>query len=245
MNDRRFVVRRKTICFVGFIVLAAVCVIPAVVLAGNCLECHQKHGVTIKMPHVPPIKIMVDGKEQDITLGRVFQFHGDECPGAIIAYRGVQYGINLLYRNEIPERDDLLVISRTPAGGAKDCIDFLMKGDKPSEKALPPIGMEKSRDGFVFTVMRKSTCETVEVRLNKALFPIDFFPLKKKEQEKTITEDEWKRFHAHMKGMILGFSAKPAEEMFGRPEPYKTIIWGTLKPGELDRNIRKMKQTQR
>lgn len=237
--------RRKMICCVGFTVFVAVCVLPAVVLAGNCLECHQKHGVTIRIPSVPPIKIMADGKEENITLDRVFRFHGDECPGAAIAYRAVQYGINLLYRNEIPERDDLLVVSRTPAGGVKDCIDFILKGDKPSEKALFPMGMEKSRDGFSFTVVRKSTCETVEVKLNKELFPVDFFPLKKKEQAKTITEDEWKRFHAHMKGMILGFSAKPAEEMFGRPEPYKTIIWGTIKPGELDKNMRKMKQTQR
>lgn len=237
--------KRGAVCFTGLLLFAAACLSPAVTLADNCMECHQKQAVKERKLSAKPIRTMVDGNERIITLEGAFKYHGDQCPGTIIAYRAAQYGIELLFPNEIPERDDLLVVSRTPAGGVRDFIDFLMKGDNPLQKTPVPVGMEKSRDGFFFTITRKSTCETVDVRLDQALFPDDFFPLKKKKQEKTITEDEWKRLHAHIKGIILGFSAKPAEELFGRPEPYKTIIWGTIKPGELDRNIRQTKQKEK
>ena len=248
INDRRFIVvmKKRIVFLTGLFVLAVIWMSPVVVSAWcSCLECHQKHGVTIKIPSTPPIRIMVDGKEQHITLDRAFRFHGHECPGMTIAYLAIRHGINLLYRNEIPERGDLLVTSRTPAGGVKDFIDFLMKGDKPSDRTWPPVGMEKGRDKFVFTVARKSTCEAVEIRLKEEFFPADFYPLKKKEQEKTITKDEWERLHTYMKDMLLRYPTRPAEELFSRQGPYKIITWGTLQPGELDKSIRKMRQEAR
>ncbi len=237
--------KRGMVCFTGLVLLAAACLLPVAVMADNCMECHHKQGVKAKELSARPIITKVDGKERIITLDRVFKYHGDQCPGAIIAYRAAQYGIELLFPNEIPERNDLLIVSRTPAGGVRDCIDFLMKGDNPLQKTAVPLGMEKARDGFVFAITRKSTCETVEVQLDQALFPEDFFSLKKKVQEKTITRDQWKRFHGHMKNMVLGFSSKPAEEMFGKPRPYKTITWGTIGPGEQDGNVQKMRQKER
>jgi hypothetical protein len=209
------------------------------------MECHHKQGVKARELSARPIRMIVDGNERIITLDKVFKYHGDQCPGAIIAYRAAQYGIELLFPNEIPERNDLLIVSRTPAGGVRDFIDFLMKADNPLQKAPVPVGMEKARDGFAFSVTRKSTCETVEVQLDQALFPEDFFSLKKKVQEKSITEDQWKRFHAHMKNMVVGFSARPAEEMFGKPRPYKMMLWGTIGPGEQDRNVQKMRQKEK
>lgn len=229
----------------GLFLIAAGCLFPIVTLADGCMGCHQSRGVKVRKLPVMPVKMTVDGNQRIVTLDGVFKYHGDECPGVIIAYRAAQYGIKLLFRDEVPERNDLLIFSRTPAGGVRDCIDFLMKGDNPPRKTAVPAGMVKTRDGFAFAITRKSTCETVEVRLNQALFPADFFALKKKAQGKTITEDEWKRLHGHMKYMILGFSSRPAEEMFGKPEPYKTIMWGSIKPGEQDKNIQRMKQKEK
>ncbi|NLT21549.1 MAG: hypothetical protein GXX82_00720 [Syntrophorhabdus sp.] len=235
----------SVVCFAGLFLFVAGCLLPVVALADNCMECHHKQGVKAKELSAGPIRTIVDGKERTITLDRVFKYHGDRCPGAIIAYRATQYGIEILFPGEIPERDDLLIVSRTPAGGVRDFIDFFMKGDNPLQKTPVPVGMEKAREGFAFTITRKSTCETVEVQLNQALFPEDFFSLKKKVQEKTITPDQWKRFHGHMKNMVLGFSGKPATEMFGKPRPYKIMTWGTIGPGEQDRNVQKMRQKEK
>ncbi len=237
--------RKNMISFVGVLLFVAGCLSPVVTLADNCMECHHKQGVKARELSARPIRTIVDGKERIITLDRVFKYHGDRCPGAIIAYRAAQYGIDLLFPNEVPERNDLLIVSRTPAGGVRDFLDFLMKGDNPPQKTPVPVGMEKARDGFAFTITRKSTCETVDLQLDQTLFPADFFSLKKQVQEKTITRDQWKRFHGHIKNMVLGFSARPAEEMFGRPRPYKTMTWGTINPGEQDRNVQKMRQREK
>lgn len=233
-----FSVSVLTVCAVLFTALS-------ISFADDCVTCHRKHGVEIKVPSVTPIRIKVDGNIQTIDLSRAFKFHGHECPGMTIAYRAVQYGIDLLFRGEVPERKDLLVISKTPAAGVKDFIDLLMKGDKHSERTWPPVGMEKGRDKFVFTIMRKSTSEAVEVALNQDCFPVDFFLLKKKEKEKSISSGEWKKLHAYMKDIVLGYPGKPAEELFGKPQIHKMIMWGTLEPGEMDKNIRKLRQEEK
>lgn len=225
--------------------LAAAPGAPRPALAGDCMACHQKHGITPRTPLASPIAIMVDGNKQEITLEDAFTFHGHQCPGATTAFRAVQYGINLLFPEGAPARDDLLVISRTPAAGVKDLIDLVMKGDNPARKTWPPIGMEKAQGNFTFTVIRKSTCEAVDVRLKEGVWPADYFLLKKKEKAGTMNDGEWNRLHGYMKEIIVGFPVRPPEELFGRPTPYKLIIWGALQPGEQDTNIRKMRQEQK
>lgn len=231
--------------FSALVVYFMIFMFPVFGFAGSCLECHQKYGVTVKVPTPPPIKIMVDGKEDLIGLDRAFQFHGHECAGIAIAYRAVQYGIKLLFPHEIPKRDDLMVTTRIPASGVRDFLDLFMKGDRGAEKAVPPAGMEKSRDGFVFTMLRKSTCDAVEIRLNPERFPTDFFVLNEKKMGDKITLKEWDKLHGYLKTLILEVPVQSDEELFGTPRPYKVIVWGTLKPGELDKNIRKARQEEK
>jgi len=234
--------KQKMFLLLLLVIICCFCFPPLVVSADGCLECHRKHGVTINLPSVKPIEIMIDGKAHIITLDQAFKFHGHECPGMTIGYLAIQYGLNLLYPDRIPSRDDLLVTSITPAAGVKDMIDLLMKGKKPSDKTWPPAGMMNSREGFEFNIIRKSTCEAIKVTLNQKYFPLDFYPLKKKVKDKTITVEEWQKLHGYMKNIILTYPVKQAEELFGNPKPYKIILWGTLEKGELDKNIRKMRQ---
>jgi hypothetical protein len=229
----------------GLMLAAVILMSPLPVSAEDCLTCHGKNGVVIRKPSASPIKLKVDGEEQVTTLERAFAFHGHECPGMTIGFRAVQYGIDLLFPGEVPDRDDLVITSRTPAAGVKDFIDLAMKGDNPAKKTWPPVGMKNSLDGFEFLMIRKSTCQAVEIKLLEEHFPADFYALKKKLQNKTITNEEWNRLHGTMKKIVLEFPAAPAEKLFGRPEPYKMILWGTILPGELDKNIRKMRQEEK
>ncbi|MDY0269847.1 FmdE family protein [Trichloromonas sp.] len=240
-----FFFSRMTPLFGLLVLLAVLMISPEQVLAGDCMACHEKHGVMIRKPSVSPIKLKVDGKEQCITLERAFAFHGHECPGVTIAYRAVQYGIERLSPGETPDRDDLLITSRTSAAGVKDFIDLVMKGDNPAKKTWPPVNMGKSRDGFDFLLMKKSTCQAVEIKLLPENFPADFYLLKQKQKDKTITNEESDRLHRYMKKILLEFPHVPADELFGQPEPYKMILWGTVLPGEQDKNIRKMRQEEK
>jgi hypothetical protein len=118
------------------------------------------------------------------------------------------------------------------------------EGRKALTEVLAP-GHEEQPLRIRFFDHRKSKCEAVDVRFNEAFFPADFFLLKQKEKEGGITGEEWKRLHTYMKDIILKYPVKPVEELFGRPKPYKVIIWGTLEHGESDRHIRKMRQEER
>ncbi len=214
-------------------------------LADDCMSCHAKNSVTIRVPQTAPIRIMADGKEQQITLAQGFKFHGHECPGMTTAFVAIRHGIKLLFKDTIPDRNDLLITAITPAGGVKDMIDLVMKGSSPSDKTWAPSGMKPDIQGFVFTLMRKSTSQAVEVRLKPSLFPDDFYQLKQKQKGKKSTTEEDQRLHDYIKNIILGFPAKPAEELFGTPKPYKVILWGTIQDGEMDRHIRKMRQIEK
>jgi len=214
-------------------------------LADDCISCHAKNSVTIRLPQTAPIRIMADGKEHQVTLAQGFKFHGHECPGMTTAFVAIRHGIKLLFHDAVPDRNDLLITSVTPAGGVKDMIDLIMKGDSPSDKTWAPPGMKPDVQGFVFTLVRKSTSEAVEVRLRPSLFPDNFYQLKQKQKEKKSTPEEDQRLHDYIKNMILTFPSRPAEELFGTPKPYKLILWGTIQDGEMDRHIRKMRQAEK
>lgn len=226
-------------------VLSLSCLLPGHALADGCLECHAKNGVTVRVPQTDPIRIKADGKEHEISLAQGFKFHGHECPGMTTAFTAIRYGIKLLFPDTVPDRNDLLITSVTPAGGVKDMIDLIMKGDSPSDRTWAPPGMKPDIQGFVFTLIRKSTSEAIEIRLKPLLFPADFYRLKQKQKEKKSTPEEDQRLHGYIKNMILTFPIRPTEELFGNPKPYKIILWGTIHEGEMDRHIRKMRQTEK
>lgn len=218
---------------------------PVSIMAGNCLQCHQQQGVTPAIPPVSPLIVTDGDKTRKITLKSAFAFHGHECPGVTTAYRAVQYGIRLLFGDETPAADDLLVISRTSAAGVKDFIDLVMKGENHARRTWPPPGMEKTKGNFSFTVIRKSSCEAVDIRLQDGIWPADYFQLKKREKDGTLTAGQWDILHGYIKEIVLGFPIRPAEELFGKPGVYKLIIWGALLPGEQDRHIRVMRQAEK
>lgn len=213
--------------------------------AHNCKKCHIENEVIIKIPPVPPIKVSVGGRERSITLVDAFKFHGHECCGVTTAFLAVQYGIKLLYGDSVPSTGDLLILSRHPSRGVMDLIDFVMKGENNADRTWPIAGMKKSRDNFRFTIIRKSACLAVDIQLNPARWPADFFKLKRKQKKKTLTKDEWETVHEYMKNIIMKFPITPAEELFGKPVPYKVLTWGTIEPSEIDRNIRKMRRSKK
>jgi hypothetical protein len=225
--------------------LALLLCFPWPTFANGCLKCHQEENVTVSLPEVDPILYWADGRKISLNLPGAFAFHSHECPGMTITYLAIQYGFELLYGDEIPERSDLLISARTPSRGPMDMIDLIMKGDDPAFRTWPPVGMKGSPEGFFFTIFRKSTCEAVDVRLMPGLFPNDFMKLKQKEKNKTITPDEWDLLHGYMKKIITTYPVMTKIDLFGEPKPYKSLWWGHLEAGEMDRHIRRLRQRQK
>ncbi|MBN1568977.1 MAG: hypothetical protein JXA73_14095 [Acidobacteria bacterium] len=210
------------------ILLLAICTSP--LLGSECATCHAAKGVRESTPAVEPITIKADGAVRKISLADAFRVHGHSCPGITTTFRALQYGLLLLFDKEIPEQKDLAIVVRTPISGGLDLLDLVMIGEDRKQKTAPPKGMMASRDSFIYTLYRKSTSTAVDIRLKPEHFPKDFFDYKKKQSEKKLSSEEWQVLHDYMKEIILKFPTMSFEDLFGKPKPYKTIMWGTLMP---------------
>jgi len=209
-----------------FMLAAGVSTLPA----DNCNSCHASKGVRESIPTVDPIKIRTDGKIRTISLPEAFHFHGHSCPGLTVTFRALQYGLLLLFDKEVPAPQDLAIVARTPLSGGLDLLDLVMTGEKRERKTYPPDGMKSDRNKIIFTLYRKSTSTAVDIQLKPEHYPKDFFEYKKKQAAKKLTPEEWQVLHGYMKGMILKFPTLSFEDLFDKPQPYKTIMWGSLAP---------------
>jgi formylmethanofuran dehydrogenase subunit E len=187
-------------------------------------------GVRESVPDIGTIEINAAGVNRRISLADAFGFHGHSCPGVTTTFRALQYGIHLLFGSEVPRQGDLVIVSKTPTSGSLDLLDLVMIGEKRAKKTSAPEGMPAGRDNFAYTLYRKSNSTAVDIRMKPEHYPEDFFALKKKQSARELSEDEWDTLHGYMKNIILTFPKKSPEELFGKPEPYKTIVWGSLMP---------------
>lgn len=205
----------------------------------------QQKQQTVQKPSLPPIVINIDGQNHTISLQQAFAFHGHACPAMTTAYRALQHGIKALYGDAVPSRQDLLIISLTPAGGAKDLLDLLMKGNDVNIKTWAPAGMVNDLDGFKITIIKKSSSEAVDIKINPANFPVDYFQLKEKAHNNTISTEEKGRLNGYLKKILIGSATTPADTLFGAAKPYKLILWGNVEADEMDRHIRNMRRAEK
>lgn len=201
----------------------------------DCAACHAAKGVRESTPAVEPIAIKVDGKIRKISLSEAFRYHGHSCPGITTTFRALQYGLHLLFDKEIPDQQDLAIVVRNPISGGMDLLDLVMSEEGRAAKTSPPKGMKSSRDSFIYTLYRKSNSTAVDIQLKPSHYPEDFFDYKKKQSEKKLSSEEWQVLHDYMKEIILKFPKMSFEDLFGKPKPYKTILWGSLAPAHKSR----------
>jgi formylmethanofuran dehydrogenase subunit E len=213
--------------------------------AGDCARCHAEQKVKVTVPDSAPVELATDDGIRRISLEDAFNFHGHECPGITTAFIGFRYGLKLLFPDELPRPDDILIVSRTSAGGIKDMIDLIMKGANPATRSWPPVGLGNGKDRFDFIMIRKSTSELLALNLRREVIPADFFTLKQKQKQDALQPDEEQRLHDIIKQMILEFPLMAEEKLFGTPQAQKIMLWGTVAPREQDRHIWKQRQEEK
>lgn len=194
--------------------------------------------------NAPPITVLQNGELRIISMCDAYDFHGNACPGATMGFMAARYGLELLFGEETPDLDDLVVISRS-AGGPMDLFDLLMKGEDRSQRTWPPAGIEMGAENFVFQFYRKSTMQGVIVRLQDGLWPADWFELREKAKDGTITGTEQEKRQQDRKRIIDEFPGMTFGELFGEPELFTFVAWGHLKQDEMDRLIREQRRAAR
>jgi hypothetical protein len=217
------------------------CLLAVVLIAMSGAAWAEKKDYPQSVRNLPPISVIKDGEKRKITLCEVFDYHGNACPGATVGFMAMRYGLELLYAEETPDLDDLIVISHSP-GGPLDLFDLFFKGNDRSKRTWPPAGMTPAAGNFVFQFIRKSTMESVEVRLNPDLWPNDWFLLRDKFRSGTITDAEKKKRKQNREYVIQGFPGKSFQELFGDPRVQHVIAWGSIEQGEIDRRIRQQRR---
>ncbi len=161
-----------------------------------------------------------------------------------MTFMAMKYGLELLYGNEVPDLDDLIVVNRAP-GGPMDLFDLIMKGNDTSQRTWPPAGMASGAESFVFQFFRKSNMQTVTFGLKDGLWPGDWFELRAKHKDGTITDEEEEKRQQDRQKVVREFPGKSFAELFGKPPVHTFVAWGHMEPGELDRLMREQRRQAR
>lgn len=191
-----------------------------------------------------PITVMHNGETRSDHLTDVYDHHGGVCAGATLAFRAVQHGMDLLFGEQHSDLDDVVILTLAP-GGPMDLLDLIVRGTGPGSRTWPPPGIGGGADKFVFQFMRKSTMQMATVRLKEGLWPADWFILRAKTKEGTISEAENTKRQRDRKNMLDNFTRLNATELFEASEVVHFVAWGAIAPGEIDRHIRDMRRQAR
>jgi hypothetical protein len=170
---------------------------------------------------LPPISICDKKDTLEIWLEDVGKYHGHICPGATAGFRITQLAISQLWGDETPRRGDFKIISACPAPGPKNAFEFITRvvtrneGDN-FELKLPPGTNAKniSLANWRFTFIRKSTSDSLEIRVKEGIIPEDLFKLKKKVKFGKATPEEENALKSAMQEFKHKCLTLPVNELF-------------------------------
>lgn len=172
--------------------------------------------------NISPILIYDEDDLLEIAIEGAGKYHGDVCLCLTVAFRATQLAISQLWQDEIPKRGDFKIISACPTPGSRDCFEFITRvitrGKSNDFKIELPAGtdIENMRsDNFTFLFIRKSTNDSIRIRMKEGLFPDGFFELRKVvKYGKEFTAEEEKNFWTIKRKLKHKFLTLPAKEIF-------------------------------
>ena len=155
-----------------------------------------------------------------ISIGDIRKYRGSICPGVVLAFRATQLAISQLWKDEIPKREDFKTISAAPFPYVRDTFEFITravtkgKGDFKIELPKGTDIRNISRDNFAFILIRKTTGNSIKIRLRKELFSKRFFQLRKKRIEGKVTAKEIKELMSIKRKALETFMSLPIDRLF-------------------------------
>ena len=205
------------------------------------------------------VKMLKKKGKTDEEIARIIEeeFAGTDgkCPCTSCAFRAVLLGMSEIWGDEMPEREDIKIITRRPTPGATQCLQFITGTgpNVPSVKSKGELHMSLA-DGTVvtdlsvpslkkhmkdmgieswnFIIIRKSTGEEFEVQVKEDIFPEGFDELRKKvKMENTATEEEIDEFRTMWEEVRNAFLTLPDWELFEgieKPFPVSGAVFFSL-----------------
>ena len=168
-----------------------------------------------------PIFIYDENDLLKISIEDVAKYHGDICPCTVITFRVLQLAISELWRDEIPKRDDFIVISALPSPGSIDTFEFITRvrtryNGKNFKLEIPTEGKKiRTIKNYVFTIIRKSNGKSITIKVRPNIIPVELFKLRKKiKLDGTATTEDKKKFKKIKNKVKNNFMRLPIKELF-------------------------------
>ncbi|TWI76741.1 hypothetical protein LZ24_00362 [Desulfobotulus alkaliphilus] len=199
----------------------------------------QKHPESIRK--LPPITAMQKGEARIIHLTDIYGHYNTSCAGTLMSFIGIRYGMESLFGEDTPDLDDMLILTLA-GGGPLDTLDYILKGGDPADRTWPPPGIAGDFDHYIFHFFRKSTLEGITISLRQDAWPADWFELREKYKNETITEAEEKKRRENRRSVVQAFSTKNPADLYDSSGVYTFIPWGSMTEGEMKRNIRNQRR---
>ena len=162
--------------------------------------------------------------EIDKIIEQEFRGADGKCPCISCAFRAVLLGIQKLWGKEIPQRNDIKIISHLPSPGSMQCFEYIVGKENfvlsiPEKKKR---GEDIDIDNWNFLIIRQSTGDEFEVQVRDDVYPEGFFGLRKKVKvENSATKEELDKFRVMWEEVRDTFLTKADWELFeGIKEPF-------------------------
>ena len=169
-----------------------------------------------------PILIYDEKNLLEISIEDVGKYHGDICPCVIIGFRATHLAISEIWGGEIPKRSDFKIISKSPTLGTQDAFDFITRaktgrnrqGDFKVELPEETNYENLSNANFVFSFIRKSTNDSIEIQIKEEVFPESYFELRKQVKFGKATQKEKEAFKSAKQKLKYRLMNLPSDELF-------------------------------
>jgi len=158
-----------------------------------------------------------NGEIKDLRIEGAAVMHdgGKLCVSVAAAWRASQFVLSDIWG--CIDQSDLEIISAHPSDGHEATFLYVLNNSTADYVVNVPEGTDLTNlsiENYVYTFTRKSTGDTVTVRVKDEIIPDDFFELRKKYRAKNITQEEMKMFKLIKNEIKSRFMYLPVDEFF-------------------------------
>jgi len=160
----------------------------------------------------------------NLTLNAMVEYFGvGDSPIMYCVWRVSKVALAELWPGEIPYRADIRVITAHPTRGAADAIEFITRAryrwELYVESPVGTSGIVQTSANWVFTFVRISTGQAIEIRVNDTVFPEGYHDMANAYRSKlaggeTPTKEETAAYKAGMKKVKDAFKTLPDSSLF-------------------------------
>ena len=160
------------------------------------------------------LNIQIQDNEEilNISIEDVGEYHGHICPCTAVAFRAAQLALSKMDL----VRGDIKILSAHPSDGHEMTFEYILGSNEDLTIELPE-GTDAAnlgKNNYVYTFIKKSTGESMEIRVKEEIFSWGFFELRKKIKAKTATEKEIKAFKSAKKELKEKLLYLPVDDLF-------------------------------